>query len=126
MRKRLLITVSDDTSYLHGVRFVGSFFRSKSLVHLTLFYVAPHAHGADRGIRKDRLEMESSPSEPSPRKARHALQTASRMLCDTGFPAENVTTKFIFKELGTVKDIIRQARQGKGSMMRSYWEDVAI
>jgi hypothetical protein len=63
MRKRLLITVSDDTSYLHGVRFVSSFFRSKSLVNVTLFYVAPHAHEMDRTIRKDRLEMESSPSE---------------------------------------------------------------
>jgi nitrogen regulatory protein PII len=35
------------------------------------------------------------------------------MLCDSGFPAENVTTKFIFMELGTVKDIIREARKGE-------------
>ena len=112
MQKKLLITVSDDISYLQGVRFVGSFFSNKSAVSATLFYVAPHADVAGMGMGSVHLELERKYTETGRKKAEQALDTARQMLRDRGFPSENVTTKFIFREFGTVKDIIREARKG--------------
>lgn len=110
MHKRLLITVSEDISYLHGVRFVGSFFRNKARMSLTLFYVAPHADIAGRGMSS--MHLDPKADKAGCKKAEETLGRARSMLCDLGFPPENVTTKFIFRELGTVKDIIREARKG--------------
>ncbi len=54
MEKHLLVTVSDDLRILHGVRFVGSFFRHKADVKVTLFYVAPlgELSGGDKTLRE--------------------------------------------------------------------------
>ena len=112
MQKKLLITVSDESSYLHGVRFVGSFFRNKSQVSVTLFYVAPHADVAVKGMGTGHLELDRKATEAGRKKTQQVLDAARQMLCDRGFPSENVTTKFIFKEFGTVKDILREARHG--------------
>lgn len=112
MQKRLLITVSDDISHLHGVRFVGSFFRNKAKVSATLFYVAPHADIAGRGLSPMYLDLDPKAAAAGQKKAEEALDKARELLHHFGFPAENVLTKFIFREFGTVKDIIREAKQG--------------
>jgi nucleotide-binding universal stress UspA family protein len=113
MQKKLLITVSDDLSFLYGVRFVGSFFRNKAVVNTTLFYVAPRADvaGSDKGFGQPELDQKTA--EVGRKQAQEALASARRMLCDRGFPPENVTCKFVFKQFGTVKDIIKEARGGK-------------
>jgi len=112
MQKKLLITVSDDINCLHGVRFVGSFFRNKSAVSATLFYVAPRTEVAGRDTGFGEPELDRKTAEAGRNKAQKALDTARRMLCDRGFAPENVTCKFIFRQLGTVKDILREARKG--------------
>jgi nucleotide-binding universal stress UspA family protein len=112
MKKKLLITVSDDVSYLHGVRFVGSFFRNKAVVSATLFYVAPYADVAGRGVGKGHVELDKEAAESARKKGQNALDTSRQMLCDHGFPPENVSCKFIFRQFGTVKDIIREAKAG--------------
>jgi nucleotide-binding universal stress UspA family protein len=113
MQKKLLITVSDDINCLHGVRFVASFFKNKSAVSATLFYVAPRPDvaGKETGVGQPQLDHKSA--EAGRRKAQKALDTAQQMLRDRSFPPENVTCKFVFRQLGTVKDILREARQGK-------------
>jgi hypothetical protein len=112
MQKKLLVTISDDLSFLHGVRFVGSFFRNKAAVNATLFYVAPRAGVArsDKGFGQPELDQKTV--EVGRNKAQEALDSARRMLCDRGFPPENVSCKFVFKQFGTVKDIIKEARAG--------------
>ncbi len=112
MQKKLLITVSDEISCLHGVRFVGSFFRNKSAVSATLFYVAPRANiaGTDRPRP---VELDRKAAEAGQDQARNALDTARQMLLDRGFAARNLNTKFIFRQFGTVKDIIREAKSGQ-------------
>ena len=110
MQKKLLITVSDEVSHLYGVRFVCSFFRNKSAVSATLFYTAPHADLAGTGAAMKPIEKKAARARE--RKARQALDTARRKLCDRGFPEQNITSKFIFRQFGTVKDIIREARAG--------------
>ncbi len=110
MRKKLLITVSDDISCHHGVRFVGSFFGNKSEVSATLFYVASFADIAGREASQGGLDKKAS--ETAQKKGEEALDAACKMLRDKGFPEENIAKKFIFKQFGTVKDIIREARTG--------------
>lgn len=112
MEKKLLITVSDEISHLHGVRFVGSFFRNKAAVNATLFYVAPHASiaGTDRPRP---VELDRKGAETCRTKAQNALDAARQILCDSGFASQNVNTKFILRQFGTVKDIIREAKSGQ-------------
>ncbi|MGC8491277.1 MAG: universal stress protein [Syntrophobacteraceae bacterium] len=112
MEKKLLITVSDEISHLHGVRFVGSFFRNKAAVNVTLFYVAPHASiaGTDRPRP---VELDRKAAETCRAKAQHALDASRQILCDSGFASQNVNTKFILRQFGTVKDIIREAKSGQ-------------
>lgn len=112
MKKKLLISVSDETSHLHGVRFVDSFFRNKSALIITLFYVAPHAGVAGTGMSPSPVELDRKSAEAGKKKAEQALDTARQMLCDRGFPSENVSTKFIFRQFGTARDIIKEARAG--------------
>lgn len=110
MQKRLLITVSGDIISPHGVRFVGSFFRNKSAISATLFCVAPRAQVS--GIRSERLEHGRETVDAGEKKAKSALDYARQILCHKGFPSKNVTTKLLHKEFGTIKDIIREAREG--------------
>jgi hypothetical protein len=112
MQKKLLITVSDEISHLYGVRFVGSFFRNKSAVSATLFYVAPRANIA--GTDQPRpVELDRKATETGRDKAQSALDTARQMLYERGFSARNVNTKFIFRQFGTVKDIIGEAKSAE-------------
>jgi nucleotide-binding universal stress UspA family protein len=112
MQKKLLITVSDDISCLHGVKFVGSFFRNKPAVSPTLFYVAPRADIAGGGGGFGEPELEKRAAEAARKKGWEAIDAARQMLCDRGFPLENITCKFTFRQSGTVKDIINEAKTG--------------
>lgn len=108
MEKHLLVTVSDDLRILHGVRFVGSFFRNKSNVKVTLFYVAPlgELSGGDKTLR----EINKKNVEVYQKKGQTAIEESTRLLTERGFPPENISSKLMFKQFGKVKDIIREAR----------------
>lgn len=112
MDKKLLIAVSDEVSHLYGVRFAGSFFRNKSAVHITLFYVAPRATDDGTGIGHMNVWKAA---EAGRKKAQQALDAARQKLCDGGFRPENISSKFILKQFGTAKDIIEEARAGSYS-----------
>lgn len=110
MKKHLLITISEDIKLMHGVRFVGSFFKNKSDVKLTLLYVTTSAETINgdklqRSIDKKNMEIYRQRGEK-------ALDVALKMLKEFGFPAENISSKLMHKQFGTIKDIIREARAG--------------
>lgn len=46
-------------------------------------------------------------------KAQSVPDAARKMLFDCGFPSQNINTKFVFRQFGTVKDIIREAKSGR-------------
>jgi nucleotide-binding universal stress UspA family protein len=112
MQKKLLITVSDDISYFHGVRFVASFFRNKSAVNATIFYVAPRADIAGKSTTLGELGLDMEAGEAAREKGQKAIDAARRMLLDRGFPSDNIVGKFIFRQFGTVKDIVTEAKAG--------------
>jgi len=107
MQKHLLVTISDDIRILHGVRFVGSFIRDKTNVAVTLLYVSPRAEsvGGDR-LQRD---LDKKNTEIYRQRGETSLGVAQKILIEKGFSAENITSKFMFKQFGTVKDIIREA-----------------
>jgi nucleotide-binding universal stress UspA family protein len=112
MEKSLLVTVSDDVSCFYGVRFVSSFFKEKSSMRITLFYVAPGAQltgGASKGAQHGKGE---AISEANRARGEKALESAKGLLCNRGFTADHVSCKLFIKEFGTVKDIIREVRKG--------------
>ncbi len=109
MQKKILITVSEETSHLYGVRFAGSFFRNKRAVSATLFYVAPRADFAEtRSVAAD-LKMERAIQK----RAKAALDKARQKLLHAGFAEDKVNADFTVNQFGTVKDIIRKAKSGK-------------
>lgn len=112
MTFHLLITIGDDVSALHGVRFVSYFFHNKQHVELTLLYIAS-ALDATRG--SDHLHpfpVETKLSSAQAKKARAALDAARLLLVSHGFAPESIRTRMASKQFGTVKDIAREARKG--------------
>jgi len=107
MHKHLLVTVSDSPSSIDGGRFVGSFFRDKSRIKLTLVHVAP-AKGQDPGYgEREPTEKECKLLE------NEALQNAGRFLEQSGFSTENTLCQYRIKAMSTAKDILREAERGK-------------
>ena len=107
MQKHLLLTVSDAYKFMDGARFVGSFFRDKAQIRLTLVHVAP-AKGSDPGFE------DKQPTEAECRLLENqALQHAGRFLEESGFSSENVQCQYRTKAMGTAKDILHEAEKGK-------------
>jgi nucleotide-binding universal stress UspA family protein len=107
MQKHLLVTISDDVRLLHGVHFIASFLRNKSDVKVTLFYVSPRSEISSGD--KIQRQIDKRITEMYRQKGETALSVSHKYLCDRGFLPQNIQRKLIFKQFGTVKDIIRRA-----------------
>ena len=102
MEKHLLITIGEDSSALHAVRFSGEFFQDKSDIKITLLYVSHH-----RGVSEN-VDFPGSEHD----RGQIALDTSRRMLIDRGFPPAHIYLKRMGHRLNTAKDIIFEARKG--------------
>jgi len=113
MEKQLLLTISDESTCLFGVRFLSSFFQNKSLINITLFYVAAHTDasaGSAGSIQNHPCEKSSDKNDFS--KGNMALEAGRRILSTWGFSPEKIALKMQPQEFGVVKDIIREGRAG--------------
>ncbi|MFO8031746.1 MAG: universal stress protein [Desulfohalobiaceae bacterium] len=107
MQKHLLLTISDDPSFMYGLRFVTSFFQDKENIKLTLIYVAP-AQGKDSGFTsRNPTEQECEIQEHT------ALKNAGQKLANSGFLVENTMCMYRKKSVSTARDIIREAEKGQ-------------
>jgi nucleotide-binding universal stress UspA family protein len=107
MQKHLLLTISDDPSFMYGLRFVTSFFQDKENIKLTLLYVAP-GQGKGPGLaNKGPTESECELQEHT------ALKNAGQRLANSGFLTENTMCKYRKKSVSTARDIIREAEKGQ-------------
>lgn len=107
MQRHLLLTISDDPSFMYGLRFVTSFFQDKENIRLTLLYVAP-SMGKDPGFaQREPTETECELQEHT------ALKNAGQRLANSGFLAENTMCKYRKKSISTAQDIIQEAEKGK-------------
>lgn len=110
--RHLLITVSEDETYLHGLRFVGNFVQHHETLKVTLFYVAPlppKAYDKHEFQSVEHMDLRNRSGEIRGRKA---LEQATRVLMDMGLPREQIKTRFKYREFSTAMDIVTEAHRG--------------
>lgn len=113
MDRHVLLTISDDYSCLHGVRFVTGFFDDTRHLRLTLLYVAtsPKTRLTQTEIAKDYDNLSKREAEAK-NQAQAALDHAEELLIHKHFPKENIHKKITFKQFGTAGDIIQEGITG--------------
>ncbi len=114
MEKHFLLTIGDDTSSLHAVRFTGHFFANKTTVKVTLLYIAPNPNTGQYSTPASSQEARESNTLSTiyRQRGKEALARAGEMLIQAGHPPENISTVLKFRHFGTVKDIIQEAEIG--------------
>lgn len=108
MDRHLLLTVSERTEGLSGVRFVGHFFSQIQEMKLTLFYLTPRS--PDIFESDPEMEMQTKKWEA---KGRQALQGARAELLKTGFKEEQIITKLRARRVSKVMDIVQEGADGR-------------
>jgi len=114
MDKRLLVTVSEDGSALKGVRFVRDFFSRREALSLTLFYTAPKPRmvWVDGEFFQAAEEYDLALCECA-EVGQKALDGASGLLLEAGFPRDRVQTRMHMPECSTVRDLLREGDHGE-------------
>ncbi len=113
MKKHLLVTVSEQKSAWHGVRFLSRFFSNKETLKITLLYILPKSPELWEGERT--YEMESQIDRLAQQyeiKGRKALEGARRELIQSGFKKEDIDTKLQIRKFSKVMDIIQEGAIG--------------
>lgn len=110
MQKSLLITIRDTASCSQGVRFVSSFFTNLLPVELTLFYVVP------KNVEEQRVselwDDAKSDNIALPSATEKAFNLCSSTLRKKGFSDGQVKKVVRRSQVGTVQDIIQEAKNG--------------
>jgi len=99
IERHVLITIGDDPSALHGVRFVGSFFKMREGLRVVLFYVGQKVDCKSGAISAPGAKTE-------------AIEAARSLLVDRGFPADRIGVKRVEKRRSTVHEIVNEAKAG--------------
>jgi nucleotide-binding universal stress UspA family protein len=110
MIRQLLVTVSDDPSALAGARFVGSFFKNKSGMRLTLFYTGISPQKNLRSRREFNLGEQQQRAREE--RGNRALEQARSILLHAGFTEKQVEAKLKLGSGATASDIILEAERG--------------
>lgn len=112
MEKHLLLTISDDASSMHGVRFVCSFFKNKANIKLTLLYVASTFESSETKRESPPRKVDKGIADAGRDKGRLTMEECRKLLILRGYKEDSINTKLINKRFGTVKDIVIEARAG--------------
>ncbi|MDD4951937.1 MAG: universal stress protein [Desulfovibrionaceae bacterium] len=113
MERHFLVTVSEDQSYLCGVRFVGNFFSPDSDLRFTLFYTAPRpaeVWGEERNF--ETLELFEVQKRHNRERGQRALEKAKDILCGFGFSRDRVETRVVLRTHSKFMDIIQEGARG--------------
>jgi nucleotide-binding universal stress UspA family protein len=111
--KHFLLTISDDRSASHNLRFASGFFGDKERIRLTLFYVSPSVpvtHPDAHDVLKQTALEEMTSAELH--KGRAWLDEARQWALARGFPEDNVAVKAAPERFGTVRDIVTEGHKG--------------
>jgi nucleotide-binding universal stress UspA family protein len=112
MEKHLLLTVANDVSSLFEADFLGSFFKNKEEIKVTLFSVAPKSYdegGARNGVAHDTVIPEAGPGGD---KWQKGIRLSRDHLVRLGFHEDHVTSKIIRSRHGAIEDIILEGKKG--------------
>jgi nucleotide-binding universal stress UspA family protein len=113
VKKHILLTISDDASALHAVRFAAGYFSHTEDLHLVLLYIAPNPKS---GLPESEIlysyDTLSQRTALATEQAQTALAKAKDLLLLKNFPASRIHKKITFRQLGTAGDIIQESISG--------------
>lgn len=113
MNKHFLVTISSETEYLYGIKFICSFFKKESEHKLTLLHIyRQNANDMSASL----MEMWERPDEHVKGKltvgARLAIDKSKKLLEQSKMSVDQMFTKTVAEQFGTVKDILHEGSQG--------------
>lgn len=113
MEKHLLVTVSEEKSWLQGIGFVAGFLDNREELRVTLFFTAPRPPEvwADEMNRENLEQLELKEKQFAAR-GTCALARARKILISQGFDPEKVGTKLVLRQQSTFEDIVNEGRAG--------------
>lgn len=112
MEKHLLLTVADDVRAIFEAEFIGSFFKHKEEIKVTLFSVTPRS-SVKRGDENAGAHESKVPAAHLPRdKWQSAVDSKRELLLGLGFLGDHLTSKVIRSRYGTIEDIILEGKRG--------------
>jgi nucleotide-binding universal stress UspA family protein len=112
MEKHLLLTVANDVRSIFEADFLGSFFKNKEEIKVTLFSVAPKSYdecGAGNGVAHDTIIPEAALGED---KWQEGVDLNRDHLVRLGFLDDHITSKVIRSRYGAIEDIILEGKKG--------------
>lgn len=113
VEKHLLVTVSEQQSAMHGIRFLDRFFSNKEGIKLTLFYTAPRPPVVWEGERTRQSAVQAKQqARQTEARGRKALEAAKKELASLGFDPENIGTKLQVRRFSKIMDIIQEGEDG--------------
>lgn len=104
MDRHLLLTMGGDARGAWNLAFVSSFFRDKSALQLTLFYVVAEAYCDKPGG--------CTLSDEQLAQARKVLDEARKVAVSGGFDPARVEVKAVPRQFGVLRDIIAEGHKG--------------
>ena len=130
MQRHLLLTVSEQTSVLHGIYFMGRFFTQKQAIRLTLFYTTPKPPAVWEDERStEALHQSEQVAKKDEERGRQAIEQAKQELVRLGYRPGQIDTKLQKRTFTKVMDIIREGEKGQydavllGRRGRSWLEE---
>ncbi|MCE5243437.1 MAG: universal stress protein [Desulfobacteraceae bacterium] len=112
MERHFLLTVGDEMSSNHGLRFISQFFTDRSEIKVTLLYIAVPLPVRVKPSGPGKAVMDSSLHGQRAQKGNAELAKSRHFLIDQGFLEANIFSKLADKRFGTVQDIIHEACRG--------------
>ncbi len=113
MEKHLLVTVSEEKSWLQGIGFVGDFMDNREDLRITLFFTAPRPSEIwAEELNHDNLEQLELMEKQSAAKGAGALDRARKALVSRGFDPEKIGTKLVLRRQSKFQDIVNEGRAG--------------
>lgn len=111
MEKHFLVTVSNETDHLFGVRFICAFFNQISENRVTLFHISK-IDSSKRAVTSIWDKPGEGTQGPISLEAKKSIQRAQKLLSGYNVPVDHVLTKTVEAKYGKVKDIIIESARG--------------
>lgn len=111
MKKKFLVTISDESEHLHGVRFLCSFFTKISENSVTLFHIC-RQNGTKVSLPNSCRNTDKASSGQPTVEASRAIDRARRLLAGQQMSAKQVIAKTVKERFGKAKDILTESSRG--------------
>lgn len=113
MNKKILVTISDTTEHLYGVRFVSSFLAPLTEYSVTLLHVCRSAMGGRESTISTMWDGASqSPAANVSTATRKAITASKDLLQQNDASLEKVVSRTISERYGKIKDILLESECG--------------